>query len=352
MKKTNIQWCHSTVNPVMGCDGCELWPSALRLTELIMSALRRSCCRPSEEVAWNVVNVVGDRSTSEIYLDRERIAGQLCSMSSSRSQHYLRNEIIDTIRWECKCYAGMLGTFRAGHKGYADAFDVPKLHPGRMVTAASWGRPTEKEISDKPWLRGLPRLIFVSDMGDALSANIPFEYLHREIIRNVSSPCGQRHLWLWLSKRPARMAEFGLWLAKQGMAWPDNLVAMTTVTHQSFAQRIVELRKVPSKLKGLSLEPLFCRVNLDLHGIDWVIVGGGSDALASAFHVEWAMDLRKQCETEGIAFFLKQLGSFPWHQGQRVRLKDSHGADWNEWRQEWRVRELPETFSNRLPTTM
>ena len=28
MRKTNIQWCHSTVNPVMGCDGCELWPAA------------------------------------------------------------------------------------------------------------------------------------------------------------------------------------------------------------------------------------------------------------------------------------------------------------------------------------
>ena len=25
MKNTNIQWCHSTINPVMGCDGCELW---------------------------------------------------------------------------------------------------------------------------------------------------------------------------------------------------------------------------------------------------------------------------------------------------------------------------------------
>ena len=23
--KTKIQWCDSTVNPTMGCDGCELW---------------------------------------------------------------------------------------------------------------------------------------------------------------------------------------------------------------------------------------------------------------------------------------------------------------------------------------
>lgn len=24
---TNIQWCDSTVNPIMGCGGCELFPS-------------------------------------------------------------------------------------------------------------------------------------------------------------------------------------------------------------------------------------------------------------------------------------------------------------------------------------
>ena len=24
-RHTKIQWCDSTVNPVMGCAGCELW---------------------------------------------------------------------------------------------------------------------------------------------------------------------------------------------------------------------------------------------------------------------------------------------------------------------------------------
>lgn len=24
-QRTNIQWCDSTCNPTMGCDGCELW---------------------------------------------------------------------------------------------------------------------------------------------------------------------------------------------------------------------------------------------------------------------------------------------------------------------------------------
>ena len=28
--KTKIQWCDSTVNPTMGCDGCEIWVLSAR----------------------------------------------------------------------------------------------------------------------------------------------------------------------------------------------------------------------------------------------------------------------------------------------------------------------------------
>ena len=28
--RTKIQWCDSTVNPTMGCDGCELWGTTRR----------------------------------------------------------------------------------------------------------------------------------------------------------------------------------------------------------------------------------------------------------------------------------------------------------------------------------
>jgi len=35
MKNTTIQWCHSTVNPIMGCGGCELFPSPSTITDKI-----------------------------------------------------------------------------------------------------------------------------------------------------------------------------------------------------------------------------------------------------------------------------------------------------------------------------
>ena len=136
------------------------------------------------------------------------------------------------------------------------------------------------------------------------------------------------------------MAEFGAWLLTQGVAWPEHLVALTTITAQSNAGRIDQLRKVQSRWKGLSLEPLFGPVELCLDGLDWVIAGGGSDVLAKPFHVEWALKLREQCKAAGVAFFLKQLGKRPFHQGQELALVDEHGGDWNEWPGEWRVRQV------------
>jgi protein gp37 len=254
--------------------------------------------------------------------------------------------VVNIIRESAKCYAGLLGTYRASHPGYADQFERPKLFPGRMADAARWSSPTEKERAAKSWLNNTPRMIFVSDMGDALSRGVSFEYLKNEIINIVSSEQGRRHLWLWLTKRPGRMAEFGKWLLDQGIQWPDNLVAMTTVTSAATAGRVKELLKVPSKFKGLSCEPLYTELNLDLTGIGWVIVGGGSDTLAEPFHIEHALSLLEQCRKSGTAFFLKQLGKNPMFNAKPLELDHLHGGDWSEWPENLRIREIPAGFSN------
>ena len=264
MKNTKIQWCHSTVNPVMGCDGCELWPGTGKIvSELTLVIIANTIALPMTEVQKTISSIVGNRETSEIYSDRVQIADRLAAHFHLAQP--ARHELVDAIRKACKCYAGLLGTIRAGQaKGHADKFEEPMIFPGRMAEAARWGTPSPEERAAKPWLAGVPRMIFISDMGDALSGAIPFEYLQSEIIDVVDSDAGRRHLWLWLTKRPDRMADFGNGLSQAGIPWPDNLVAMTSVTSPTTAARIDELRRVPSRFKGLSCEPAFAELTPEL----------------------------------------------------------------------------------------
>jgi len=244
-----------------------------------------------------------------------------------------------------KCYAGKQTENRGGHvKGYPLRFEEPTCFAGRMTKAASWKDLTGTIRPNKQWLNGWPRLIFVSDMGDALSAGVQFDYLKREIIEVCASPKGKRHIWLWVTKRPARMAEFSEWLLEQGIQWPDNLVAMTTVTSEKTISRVADLRRVKCRLRGLSVEPLWSAVKLPLEGINWVIVGGESGSGAEPFHLGWARAIRAQCRQAGVAFFMKQLGRSPIDSDQELKLRDAHGDDWAEWPEDLRVREMPTAF--------
>ena len=253
----------------------------------------------------------------------------------------IAKRVIDS---RCKCYAGHLHSRYSRSKGFAVNFDRLERFPGRMQKASAWSDLRGKSRIDEPWLNGLARLIFVSDMGDALAAGVSFDYLKSEIIDNVSSENGRRHVWLWLTKRCGRMAEFSDWLHERFVPWPDNLVAMTSVTGRKTVSRVNDLRRVRCRLRGLSVEPLWESVDLPLEEISWTIVGGESSSAARPFDPAWAREIREQCREAEVAFFVKQLGSNPVEDGEPLRLKDGHGGDWNEWPDDLRIRELPGAF--------
>ena len=252
----------------------------------------------------------------------------------------------------CKsCYAGWLHVrFGGRNDGYAPAFQKVTLFPGRMAEAARWSDLMGKTRLTKPWLNGLPRLIFVSDMTDSLSAAVSFRYLADEVIANVTSDLGRRHKWLWLTKRPERMAAFSQWLKHP---WPSNLWAGTSVTSQATAKRINGLLKVGDKgtIRFLSVEPQIEELDLSrwLPYLTWVIQGGESGRTARPFHMEWAKSLRAQCKDHGVPYFLKQLGSQVCHRGKPVIFEDAHAGDWSEWPKKLRVRMLPSLPLPSLP---
>ncbi len=245
------------------------------------------------------------------------------------------------------CYAGVQHEMYGGVRpGYSPRFDQITRWPGRMADAAKLPSLAGLRRNEKPWLDGLPRLIFVSDMGDALCASVPFDWLRTEIIDNVISPDGRRHRWLWLTKRPQRMAEFSTWLGAQGIPWPTNLWAGTSVTTAGTTRRIDELLKVGTTetVHFLSVEPQLEPLDLRpwLLRLDWVIQGGESGRQPRKFDIAWTLDMRDHCQEDGVPCFLKQLGAYTFRGEERVRLHDRHGGDWSEWPIDVpRIRQMP-----------
>jgi protein gp37 len=228
---------------------------------------------------------------------------------------------------------------------YASDFSEVRVAPGRMAQAAKWSDLRGTERPTKPWLNGLPRIIFVSDMSDALSFQVPFDYLHAEIIETVASIHGRRHIWMWLTKQPKRMASF----ARTIKEWPDNLWAGTSVTTQVTTSRIRALREVPAKVRFVSAEPLVEYVSLREHlasgDIHQVIIGGESGRGARPCFVDWISLLIGECREFSVSPFVKQLGQCAVYAGANethpLGLDDSHGGNWDEWPSSLRVREIP-----------
>ena len=227
----------------------------------------------------------------------------------------------------------------------------PHWHRCRPVQTGTDKSGNPQITPAKPWLDGLPRLIFISDMSDALSADVPFEYLRTEIVQGVSSPKGKRHCWLWLTKRPDRMADFSTWLAKQGIDWPANLWVGTSITTQATLKRAKQLLDVGDDrtIRFLSIEPQWEAITLGdlLPRLNWVIQGGESGNSATPFAIEWADRLCAECQAAGVPYFLKQLGSNVTEQGKRITFENWEGGDWNEWPTRFRLRQLP-----RVPRAM
>jgi protein gp37 len=349
MDESNIQFCDDTVNPSMGCgDLCELWPSNPKVQKAVVGEIVR-LFPPIPQASLEVIvkDVLKDHDGTNLFANRDEYIYDIESaVRKSWPAIAVGLSIRGVYERLFKCFAGKVVTMRAGHGGYPVSFEVPTKFSGRVAKTAKQPDLLGQARPDKPWLDTCRRLVFISNMGDVLSKQISFEYLKQEIIDEVTSEDGRRHLWLWISKNPRRMVEFDGWLKNQGIGWPDNLVAMTTVTSQSKAHRIDDLRKVRAKLKGLSVEPLWEAVTLNLTGIDWCIVGGESGARENAelFDLAWARSLRDQCAKAGVSFFLKQLGSNVVSLGQPQKYRHLHGGDWNEWPWDLRIREVPPAF--------
>lgn len=158
--------------------------------------------------------------------------------------------------------------------------------------------------------------IFVCSMSDLFHEKVPFEFIDKVMATIRQTP---QHRYQILTKRAERMAEYF-----ETRAVAENVWVGVTVEAESSKQRIDCLRQIPASVHFLSCEPLLESLGqIDLKGIEWVIVGGESGPQARPMKEEWVLDIMQQCERQGAAFFFKQWGT--WGRDGVKRNKHANG---------------------------
>jgi protein gp37 len=172
---------------------------------------------------------------------------------------------------------------------------------------------------DQPLHWRKPRMVFANSMSDLFHEGVPSSFIQDvfDVMRRAS-----RHTFQVLTKRSRRLLELN-----PEIDWPKNVWMGVSVENQDYAFRIEHLRKTSAHVKFLSLEPLLGPLpQLDLRGIDWVIVGGESGPGARPMAGEWVVEIRDQCLTSDVPFFFKQWGG--------VRRKEAgrelEGRTWSQ----------------------
>lgn len=175
------------------------------------------------------------------------------------------------------------------------------------------------------WRR--PRRIFVNSMSDLFHEDVPLSFI-TEVFDVMAR--ANWHVFQILTKRAERLAELA-----PTLPWAPNVWMGVSVENQRWTRRIELLHGVPAAVRFLSCEPLLEDLGeLDLHGIDWVIVGGESGPGARRMDAEWARSIRDQCLASATPFFFKQWGQIDAtgrSSGKKAAGRVLDGRTWNEY---------------------
>ena len=185
------------------------------------------------------------------------------------------------------CYAERLATRlqAMGVPKYRDGFSV-SLHPHTLDDPLTWKT---------------PRLVFVNSMSDLFHDSVPAAFIEHVF---GTMNLALRHTFQILTKRPRRVTELNTRLT-----WTPNIWLGTSIECQERLERVAALRATGARIKFLSLEPLLGPLpDLDVTGIDWVIVGGESGPGARPMEADWVRAIRDTCVTAKTPFFFKQWG--------------------------------------------
>lgn len=207
------------------------------------------------------------------------------------------------------CYAERFSERFRGVKGhpFETGFDLT-LRPTRLGIPIGWKK---------------PRMVFVNSMSDLFHKSVPKEYIATVF---ETMEIATWHVFQVLTKRSSLMRDFVNERYEIGFA-PEHIWLGASIEDGTKRSRISHLRATNAGTRFLSIEPLIgAPGELDLTGIDWVIVGGESGPRARPMRLEWARSVRDQCVAQQVPFFFKQWGGLRPKSGGRAL----DGQEWDE----------------------
>ena len=187
------------------------------------------------------------------------------------------------------CYAEMMSRrLKAmGIKKYENEFSIT-LH---------------EECLEEPFHWKGSNNVFVCSMSDLFHEKVPFDFIDK-VMNTIKKTKNNRYQLL--TKRAERMAEYF-----SNRSVPKNVWLGVTVEDENAKYRIDYLRNLKAPIKFLSCEPLLSDLGeLDLQGIDWVIIGGESGSKARPMNKDWVLSIKKQADESNVVFFFKQWGTW------------------------------------------
>ena len=182
-----------------------------------------------------------------------------------------------------------------GQSNYTAGFKV-RTHENALSLPLTWKK---------------SRTIFVNSMSDLFHEKVPAAFISK-VFRVMNE--AQQHTFQVLTKRSENMRRLS-----HSLPWPENVWMGVTVENSDYLKRMDDLRDTPARIKFVSFEPLLGPIlDIDLTGIDWVIVGGESGPKARPMSPSWVKDIRDQCLAVEVPFFFKQWGGLNKKKAGRV----------------------------------
>ena len=172
-----------------------------------------------------------------------------------------------------------------GNPRYKNGFNVT-VHEDLIRAPLSWK---------------MPQMVFVNSMSDLFHDDVPDDVIKRIFHTMNQAPI---HTFQVLTKRAERLFRMA-----PDLTWSANIWMGVSVENCDTMYRADLLKQTQAQIKFISAEPLLSPLtNLDLNGIDWIIVGGESGPGCRKMEEDWVLELREKAATSGTAFFFKQWG--------------------------------------------